>query len=63
MNVDGRGVGTPVVGDEPSGCAFACSHRERGQGSRQMTMHMMKVLLSLMAALSFGSLMVLVAVL
>ncbi|KSV92675.1 membrane protein [Sinorhizobium fredii USDA 205] len=28
-----------------------------------MTMHMMKVLLSLMAALSFGSLMVLVAVL
>ncbi|AFL48869.1 hypothetical protein USDA257_c02710 [Sinorhizobium fredii USDA 257] len=36
---------------------------KRGQGSTQMTLHMMKVLLSLMAALSFGSLMVLVAVL
>ncbi|ASY55240.1 hypothetical protein SS05631_c02830 [Sinorhizobium sp. CCBAU 05631] len=36
---------------------------EAGQGSTQMTMHMMKVLLSLMAALSFGSLMVLIAVL
>ncbi|ACP24036.1 hypothetical protein NGR_c02380 [Sinorhizobium fredii NGR234] len=59
----GEGVGTPVVGDGPSSCAFACSHLERGQGSGQMTMHMMKVLLSLMAALSFGSFMVLVAVL
>lgn len=36
---------------------------KRGQGLTQMTMHMMKVLLSLMAALSFGSLMVFVAVL
>jgi hypothetical protein len=57
------GVGTPVVGEGPSSCAFACSHWKRGQGSTQMTMHMMKVLMSIMAALSFGSLMVLIAVL
>ncbi|WP_172751199.1 hypothetical protein [Ensifer sp. LCM 4579] len=47
----------------PATCSRLSVDERRGRGLRKMAKHMMKMLMSIIAALSLGSLMVLVAVL